>query len=124
MPIAEMPRYTEQYLIGGSDFQKRFCLGANAHDAAIFEFKPVAITKMCGMRKIQQDVLPPFGLQNKTAAVTIMVVKQNAVTFPCFFPRLSRMNRNNAHQNRKYLCVIGRIAAGSHVSSAPSARTS
>ena len=82
MPIAEMPRYTEQYLIGGSDFQKRFRLGANAHDAAIFKFKPVAIPEMRGMRKIQQDVLPPFGLQNKTTAVAIMVVKQNAVTFP------------------------------------------
>jgi len=74
MPIAQMPRYAEQDLVGGLDFQKRFGLGTNTHDAAIFQFKTVAITKMHSLRKVEQDFSSPFSHQNKTATAAIIVV--------------------------------------------------
>ena len=106
------------------NLQQFLRLGADLYHAAVVQREPVAMAQPHCLRQIEHDFGPCFGTEQDAAAVASVVVDQDTMGGRRGIPGADRQYFMTPHQKRKYRCAIGRIVAGSQVSSTPSARTS
>ena len=124
MPITQMPSYADEF-VGpmGMDFHQLLGLRADPDDAGLHQ-QPIAVTQPYCLRQVDQYFGSGLRGQNDTASEAVIVVDQHAIDLLAAVPASGGEDLRGFDQNRKYRCAIGRMVAGSQVSSTPSARTS
>ena len=124
MPISQMPGYPNQLgIVMRVDFHQVFRLRTDTNNTRIRQ-QAIAIPQADSLRQVDQHLRPQQCRQNDTAAEPAVIVDQDPIGFARCRPTTRRQDLADGDQNRKYRCAIGRIVAGSHVSSTPSALTS
>ena len=105
------------------DLHQVFILGTDS-DKSCLHTQTVTVPQSDCLRKIDQHFRTQNRFQNDTTSEAAIIVDQDAIDLFCRIPIPGLQDCFRAYQNRKYRCAIGRIVAGSQVSSTPSARTS
>jgi hypothetical protein len=80
MSIGEMPSNAQQcHIILRADFEKRFGLCCNKHNAAALQSQLVAVAESSSFRQIEQNLGTRFCMQRNAAAMAMVVVEQHGV---------------------------------------------
>ncbi len=80
VPIADVPGEPRQLVgIGRGDFNERLRPADNAHDGAIIQQKPIAVTQRRGLRQIEQKRRAALAGQNDAAAMPIMRIEHDRI---------------------------------------------
>src|ERR1700722_14391479 len=121
MAVAEVPGDADTVaVIVGVDLQQRFGRGANTDDTRCCG-QSVAVTETDCLRQVDQDLGAYDCFQHDAPPESAVIVDQYTIDLAGCVPGACRQDGFDTHQNRKYRCAIGRMVAGSQVSSTPSA---
>ena len=83
----------------GVDVEQGLGLGDDTDHPAALEQQPVAVAQPGGLRQVEQQLLPGFGPQRKTAAVPAVEVDQDPAALVLLLPRPGRQDLSRAHSN-------------------------